>query len=427
MTVRSKITLLYLATYGSIIVALSITLFLIFRALEFRRIDGLLNSFHRDIVNTYRYSGDGPDRLLSLAGDESLGFAVYIDNRPIASFRVDPDVFSDVSDSGSIRGYRYCLTLEEIDDARVKFVSFYGTEATEEHLRAVFIVILLAAAAMLSIVSLLGANFTMRLIRPIEDAGDQLERISASQLRGGRIRIKHTGREVEKLESEINRALERIEELIDDTRKMSSKIAHELRTPLAIMKTGLQLSLERNSSEQGMKNTLRETLLELDKMIRMSEGFLLLSRLESVAPLEFARLDLSRMLLETVEKMMSIHPKVYFELEAAPGLEITGVGYMLEHVLLNLLDNAARYTSDERVGIRLVDRGDEMLLKTVNESSKAFVGESENQTKSNGPEGHGIGLTVIRSVLQIHASKLDFEYLDGKNIFRVTLSKARRT
>jgi len=130
-----------------------------------------------------------------------------------------------------------------------------------------------AVVTMLSIVSLLRATFTMRFIRPIEETGDQLERISTSQLRGGRIRIKHTGREVEKLESEVNRALERIEELIDDTRKMSSKIAHELRTPLVIMKTGLQLSLERNFSEQEVTNTLLETLSELDKMIRMSEVF----------------------------------------------------------------------------------------------------------------------------------------------------------
>ena len=59
MTIKNKITLLYLATYGSVVFALSITLFMIFRTLEYRRIDGLLLSFHNDIVNTYKYAGEG--------------------------------------------------------------------------------------------------------------------------------------------------------------------------------------------------------------------------------------------------------------------------------------------------------------------------------------------------------------------------------
>jgi len=109
-----------------------------------------------------------------------------------------------------------------------------------------------------------------------------------------------------------------------------------------------------------------------------------------------------------------------------PGLEITCVGYMFEHVLLNLIDNAARYTSDERVKIRLVDRENEILFDATNKGPKALTDEPEKPAKSNDYEGHGIGLTVIRSVLQIHNSKLDFEFIDGKNIFRVILGKARR-
>jgi len=151
-------------------------------------------------------------------------------------------------------------------------------------------------------------------MKPLEQAGNQLERISRSEIGGARVEVENTGREIEKLQLEINRALDRIERLVEDTRQMSSKIAHELRTPLAVMKTNLQLSLEKNSSPGEMRLSLNDTMKELDKLIRMSEGFLLLSRIESAVPLEMARVDLSGLLLETIEKIMILYPGVEFAL-----------------------------------------------------------------------------------------------------------------
>ncbi|PNQ05276.1 hypothetical protein RM69_06040, partial [Mesotoga sp. SC_NapDC3] len=69
MTVRGKISLLYLATYGTVVISLGLTVFFVLRNLEFRRIDNLLLSFHNDIVNTYKFAGQ-ENRLLNLAGNE---------------------------------------------------------------------------------------------------------------------------------------------------------------------------------------------------------------------------------------------------------------------------------------------------------------------------------------------------------------------
>jgi two-component system heavy metal sensor histidine kinase CusS len=261
--------------------------------------------------------------------------------------------------------------------------------------------------------------FTRKLMKPLEQAGNQLERISRSEIGGARVEVENTGREIEKLQIEINRALDRIERLVEDTRQMSSKIAHELRTPLAVMKTSLQLSLEKNSSPGEMRLSLKDTMKELDKLIRMSEGFLLLSRIESAVPLEMARVDLSGLLLETIEKIMILYPGVEFALDVAPAIEMPGVSHMIEHAIINLLDNAARYTTDSSASVRLSTGEGHTVLEVTNRGRKV---EMERPSMLSGPSvaaGNGIGLTVVQAVTKLHKADLLYEHRDGTNRFTI--------
>ncbi len=420
MTIKNKITLLYLATYGSVVFALSITLFMIFRTLEYRRIDGLLLSFHNDIVNTYKYAGEGEKRLLSLAGDENLGFALYAGEKPLASFRIEPGTLSSVGPGmGTAGDYRYRATLENIEGGDRKVVTFYRLEGTRAHLNNLLLIIILSAAFTLLLVSLVGMAFTRKLMKPLEQAGNQLERISRSEIGGARVEVENTGREIEKLQLEINRALDRIERLVEDTRQMSSKIAHELRTPLAVMKTNLQLSLEKNSSPGEMRLSLKDTMKELDKLIRMSEGFLLLSRIESAVPLEMARVDLSGLLLETIEKIMILYPGVEFALDVAPAIEMRGVSHMIEHAIINLLDNAARYTTDGSVSVRLSTGERYIVLEVTNRGRKVEMERPGMLSGSSVAAGNGIGLTVVQAVTKLHKADLLYEHRDGTNRFMI--------
>ena len=203
MTIKNKITLLYLATYGSVVFALSITLFMIFRTLEYRRIDGLLLSFHNDIVNTYKYAGEGEKRLLSLAGDENLGFALYAGEKPLASFRIEPGVLSSVGfGTGTAGDYRYRASLESIEGGDRKVVTFYRLEGTRAHLNNLLIIFSRQSYL------LFGAwwdAFTRKAHEAIEQ-----RKISSkgSAVRDRRVRgeVETRPRKIEKLQLEINSA-----------------------------------------------------------------------------------------------------------------------------------------------------------------------------------------------------------------------------
>ncbi|MBN2219349.1 MAG: two-component sensor histidine kinase, partial [Kosmotogaceae bacterium] len=346
-----------------------------------------------------------------------LGFAIYIDEVPIASFRAEPELFKEVTGSGTKGDYRFRSSVEIIEGQEEKFVTFYDLDESQEYLRFVFLTIFFSALLILLVVSVVGMVFTRKLINPFEEAGNQLERISRSGLKNSRVELSKTGEEVSKLEREINKSLIRIEQLIEDAKQISSRIAHELRTPLAVMKTNLQLSLTGDSSEETMREALKSTLGEVDKLIRLSEDYLLLSRTESSLPIEKNLINFSQLLLQTVEKILVIHSDKDLEIDIAPDIMIRGSGYMLEHVIINLLDNACRYTTDGSVEVKLSFDEHSFSLSISNKGRAIdFVGGEELE-KAKGIKGYGLGLRVVRSILRAHGLKLDYVYLDGKNTF----------
>ncbi len=424
MKVRSKITFLYLFTYGPVIVGLSLFLFFVFKTLEFRRIDNILLTFHNDIVKTYTYSEKNENTLLSLVGDENLGFAVYENNRTVASFRINPSVFKGIINEGegTIDNYRYRITFEKENDSMLRFVSFYQLEKTYASLSNILFLLLGSSGAALAIISIFGSFFTKKLLKPIEDVGNQLEKISRTEISGVRVQVDHSGEEVLKLQQEINKALERIEKLIKETKQMSSKIAHELRTPLSIIRTSLQL-LHQKIISKDAKNEIKDTLDEIDNLINMSEDFLLLANVENSLPKKFEEFDLSSLLLEVIEKIMVLHPKKDFDLDISPGIKINGIEYMIERAIINLLDNAAKYSQTDRIEVKLYNKDRDTHIEVINAGDKINIDEKPRDMKNLSSKGFGLGLRVIKSVVNLHEAQLEYEYSKGKNYFSIIFKK----
>ncbi|MEA2066986.1 MAG: HAMP domain-containing sensor histidine kinase [Thermotogota bacterium] len=420
MKVRSKITFVYLFTYGPVIIGLCFFIFFIFKALEYRRIDNILLTFHNDIVKTYTYSEKNENTLLSLVGDENLGFAIYENNKTIASFRIDPSVFKDIFNEGegTTNNYRYKITFEKENDSILRFVSFYQLEKTYASLSKIFFLLLASSFAALAIISVFGTFFTKNLLKPIEDVGNQLEKISRTGLSDARVKVNNSGDEVVKLQQEINKALERIERLVKETKQMSSKIAHELRTPLSVIKSSLQLLQQKNISEN-VKIALKDVLDEIDDLIHMSEDFLLLANVENSLPKKFEVFDLSGLLLEAIEKIMILYPEKDFDLDISPGIKINGIKYMIERVIINLLDNAAKYSQTDRIEVKLYNKDSNTHIEVINAGDKINIEEKTRYMSNLSSRGFGLGLRVVRSVVNLHKAHLGYEHINGKNHFEI--------
>jgi len=420
MKVRSKITLLYLCTYGPVIVGLIFFLFFVFKTLEFRRIDNILLSFHNDIVRTYTYSEKNENTLLSLVGDENLGFVIYKNNETVASFRANPSAFRNIFNEGegTFENYRYRITIEKDNNDIFKFVSFYKLDKTHASLNNILFLLLTSSGAALAIISIFGSFFTKKLLKPIEEVGNQLEKISKTEINNTRIQVHNSGEEVEKLQQEINKSLQRIENLIRETRQMSSKIAHELRTPLSVIRTSLQLLHQREISES-MKKAIKDTLHEIDNLIHMSEDFMLLANVENSLPNKFEVFDFSDLLLEVVEKIMILYPEKDFDLDISPGIRIKGIPYMLERVIINLLDNAAKYSKSDLIEIKLYRKDKTTFFEVINAGDKININEKFQEMKNLSSKGFGLGLRVIKSVIELHDAQLRYEHNNGKNFFAI--------
>jgi len=92
---------------------------------------------------------------------------------------------------------------------------------------------------------------------------------------------------------------------------------------------------------------------------------------------------------------------------------------MIEHAIINLLDNAARYTTDGSVSVQLSTGEGHIVLEVTNRGRKIEMERPGMLSGSSVAAGNGIGLTVVQAVTKLHKADLLYEHRDGTNYFTI--------
>ncbi|HTX53256.1 MAG TPA: ATP-binding protein [Candidatus Baltobacteraceae bacterium] len=195
-----------------------------------------------------------------------------------------------------------------------------------------------------------------RALRPVDRMAETARRIGAEGL-GQRLAGAEAEDELGRLARTLNEMLARLEAAFSEMRRFSADASHELRTPLTVLKGEIEVALrsERDSAEY--QRVLLSALDEVERMTHLVEDLLLLSRADAGA-LRFERepVEMDR-LVEDICKQGEIlgRPRnVQVSLRSLEPLVVEGDGQKLKQVLLNLVDNAVKYTpAGGHVGIGL--------------------------------------------------------------------------
>ncbi|MGC9212580.1 MAG: histidine kinase dimerization/phospho-acceptor domain-containing protein, partial [Athalassotoga sp.] len=127
-----------------------------------------------------------------------------------------------------------------------------------------------------------------KALKPIEEMSSQFKRIKTDNL-SERINVKKSGKEIEILEQSINSALDRIESGIKTIERFSSIAAHELKTPISVIKSDAQIAMEKNSIEE-LKIALEKISKKSDEMSKLIDTLLVISKIKNV-PVAFENLN----------------------------------------------------------------------------------------------------------------------------------------
>lgn len=277
--------------------------------------------------------------------------------------------------------------------------------------REILIGMLLPQLLLLALAAVLVWLGVGRGLKPLEAVADAVRRRSHRDL--SPLDEALAPREVKPMVGAINGLLQRLSATLDAQRRFVADAAHQLRTPLAGLKTQTELAL-RERDPQALAGSLAHIHAATAGSARLVNQLLALARAEPGAdrPDRFQRLDVNELARETTAEWVAPALAKSIDLGFEPATErvdVTGDAVLLRELLSNLLDNAIRYTSAAgRVTVRVSRAAADVALSVedngpgIPESEQGQVFDRFYRVLGSGHEGCGLGLAIVREIVERH-------------------------
>ncbi|MFF2195473.1 ATP-binding protein [Streptomyces sp. NPDC058157] len=270
---------------------------------------------------------------------------------------------------------------------------------------------------LLALVALVTWRVTGRALRPVEAIRAEVAEISDRDLHR-RVPVPPTGDEVARLARTMNTTLDRLESSGIRQRQFIADASHELRSPLTVLRTQLEVALAVRDPEL-WPELISGALEDTDRLERLCSDLLLLARIDAAQPAASVRLDLGALVRDAVDARLG--DRVPVRVRAAEGVVVEGSELWLTRVVTNLLDNAQRFAAG-RVELVLRTSGPPevrtALLEVRDDGPGIPSADRErvferftrlDDARSRDHGGAGLGLAIARDLAAHHGGTLTAE------------------
>jgi signal transduction histidine kinase len=288
---------------------------------------------------------------------------------------------------------------------------------------------------------ILGITLVLALLGGLLMSNNVLRRVNqinatSRKIMGGNLSLRMPtgdGRdEFDELSSNLNAMLDQIEGLINSVRHVSDNIAHDLRTPLTRLRNrleGLRARMDDASGEE-----IDACLDDADQLLATFASLLSIARIESGASdASLENLDLGSVVGDACELYQALaeDKDIRLNCRATPGYVVRGDRNLVFQALINLLDNAIKYTpAGGQVDVTLEDQNGKAAIR-VTDTGPGIPAERHDQVvqrfyrldESRSAPGAGLGLSLVKAIAQRHEARLLLE--DRQPGLAVTLSFPR--
>jgi signal transduction histidine kinase len=380
----------------------------------------------RDVAHTVlpgpRYHGSGA-QILDLSG-------------PVAVSEGDPLVETPVLTVGEVR--RVSSGRELVRDVRLGtppehlravalpvtrhgrhqvLVVVESLAAVDRAVHRVLILLLIGSGAALAIVGLGGWWIARKALRPVERMTTHAERIGIAEIREHRIAVPRVRDELSHLARTLNAMLDRLQQGVQGRERLIADASHELRAPLAAMRSELEVSLRHDELPEGARAVLSSARDEVVRMGWIVDNLLTLARVDE------GRLELlvgPQNLREVAEAAARTHrlaaeaAGVEVIVEGDAGL-VDGDRDRLQQVISNLLDNSIRvaptrstvrvslWRSETEAGFTVSDEGPGVPPEERDRIFERFARRDRARARTGGA---GLGLAICREIVHAHGGRL---------------------
>jgi heavy metal sensor kinase len=276
---------------------------------------------------------------------------------------------------------------------------------------------------------------TTRSLRPVSAITRKASQITGSNP-SERLPITGSGDELDELAKVLNDMLDRLEGSLRQIEQFSSDAAHQLRTPLTRIRGELDLVL-RGEVTDPVKGQLERVQGEVERLSRLCGRLLLLSRLDRKAEhqkLLDERVDVGAVVGELLEQVGPMAHERGVEIRYGPrsSVSVRGSRPLLVEALLNLLDNAIRFTPRGGKVEVSIEQDDGHVRLSVADTGVGIPPEERERifqrfyriprASADPPDGTGLGLAIVRGIAQAHGGRVELEPRpSGGSVFTIVL------
>src|SRR5215216_3361336 len=279
-----------------------------------------------------------------------------------------------------------------------------------------------------------GGYFLMRrALKPVDEITKSAERITSRNL-SERLPVAQTGDELERLSVSLNQMIARLEKAFQQSNRFAADASHELRTPLSILRGELETLARKPDTPSDIRETIGSALEETERLTKITENLLALSRLDAETQLEQTRVDLGELVTTTTDqmKLLAEDKKISLRCNTSMHTEVKGSRARLKQLVVNLVDNAIKYTpeggevqvtvtkNDDQAILEVTDTGVGIPAESLPQIFERFYRADRARTRTLG--GTGLGLSIVKSICKAHGGNVKAESIDGRGSrFRVEL------
>jgi heavy metal sensor kinase len=273
--------------------------------------------------------------------------------------------------------------------------------------------LLIAGPIALVLASLFGYLLAGLSLRQVESMRRRAAAISAERP-GERLPVPPTGDEVELLGKTLNEMLDRLEAALERERDFVADAGHELRTPLALLRTELELALRHGESEEELREAVRWSSQEVDRLTQLAEDLLLIARSDrGKLPLQIESIDAAALVGSVVRRFQwrTEEEERPLVTKVEPGTRLSADRLRLEQALANLVDNALRHgggpvsinvvAEDGTVELHVKDEGSGFAPRSLERAFERFTRSQPDGERS----GTGLGLSIVRAIAEAHGGE----------------------
>lgn len=283
-------------------------------------------------------------------------------------------------------------------------------------------VLLFATAPLfLALAALGGYWMSRRALDPVDQMTRAARDIGALDL-AKRLNVPPTRDELARLAETLNEMLERLEAAFRKITQFTADASHELRTPVAVMRTSAEIALRKPRSDAEYREALSQILREADNVSRLIETLLVVARADSGGQLPMERADLGSVLAKACDKSKLLADEKGVALTrngAAAPIWVQCNTSSLERLFLIVLDNAVKYTPPGgKIDVKL-DSGDGFAVTEIRDTGIGIPSEDmphifdrfyrADRARTREPGGAGLGLAIGKWIAHAHGGEIRVE------------------